>query len=88
MYEIEFSKHFIKQIDKLPQSVVKRFYDDLKSISENPLPSNHLVDAKKLQGQTNQYRLRVGKYRFLYTIIDEKIIVYFYDLGSRGGIYK
>lgn len=88
MYEIEFSKHFVKQIDKLSQNVVKRFYDDLKYICENPLPSNPQVDVKKLQAQTNQYRLRVGKYRFLYTIIDEKVIVYFYDLGSRGDIYK
>jgi mRNA interferase RelE/StbE len=88
MYEIEFSKHFVKQIDKLSQNVVKRFYDDLKYISENPLPTNAQVDVKKLQAQTNQYRLRVGKYRFLYTIINEKVVVYFYDLGSRGDIYK
>ncbi|MBV5279480.1 MAG: type II toxin-antitoxin system RelE/ParE family toxin [Campylobacteraceae bacterium] len=81
MYEIEFSKYFVKQIDKLSQNVVKRFYDDLKYICENPLPSNPHVDVKKLQAQTNQYR-------FLYTIIDEKVIVYFYDLGSRGDIYK
>jgi mRNA interferase RelE/StbE len=68
MFEIEFSKHFVKLLDKVPDNVVKRFYDDLKSISENPLPTNPLTDVKKLQAQTNQYRLRVGKYRFLYTI--------------------
>lgn len=88
MFEIEFSKHFVKLLDKVPNNVIKRFYDDLKSISENPLPTNPLTDVKKLQGKNDHYRLRVGKYRFLFTIIDEKVLVYFYDLGSRGDIYK
>jgi len=88
MYEIEFSKNFTKQLDKLSGQIVKRFYEDLKYIIKNPLPSNKIVDIKKLQGVENQYRLRVGKYRFLFTIVNEKVIVYFYDLGSRGDIYK
>lgn len=88
MFEIEFSKQFVKQLDKLAENVVKRFYDDLRFISEDPLPKNPLLDVKKLQGKTDHYRLRVGKYRFLFTVIDERILVYFYDLGSRGDIYK
>ena len=88
MYDIEFSKNFVKQLDKLSKNIVKRFYDDLKLICENPLPSNQTVDIKKLKGQDNQFRLRVGKYRFLFTIVEQRVIVYFYDLGSRGDIYK
>jgi mRNA interferase RelE/StbE len=88
IYEIELSKNFTKQLDKLSIQVVKRFYEDLNHICENPLPSNKLADIKKLQGVENQYRLRIGKYRFLFTLIKEKIIVYFYDLDSRGDIYK
>lgn len=68
MYEIAFSKNFTKQLDKLSGQIVKRFYEDLKCILINPLPSNKLVDIKKLQGVENQYRLRVGKYRFLFTM--------------------
>lgn len=88
MFEIEFSKKFAKNLDKLPDDVVKRFYDDLAQIVDNPLPSNSTVDIKKLKGRGGDYRLRVGKYRFLFTIIEDKILVYFYDLGSRGDIYK
>ncbi|MCI4398923.1 MAG: hypothetical protein JHC37_00035, partial [Campylobacteraceae bacterium] len=51
---------------------------------QNPYPSNEAVDIKKLQGTDGHYRLRVGRYRFLFTII----LVYFYDIGSRGDIYK
>jgi mRNA interferase RelE/StbE len=88
MFDIEFSKSFTKGLDKLPDSVVERFYDDLKQIVNNPLPSNPTVDVKKLQGKKDHFRLRVGKYRFLFTIINDRILIYFYDLGSRGDIYK
>lgn len=88
MFEIEFSKSFAKNLDKLPTNVIKRFYGDLKNIIQNPYPSNETVDVKKLQGTDGHYRLRVGKYRFLFAIIDDKVLVYFYDVGSRGDIYK
>lgn len=32
--------------------------------------------------------MRIGKYRFLYEVIDDIILVYFYDADSRGDIYK
>ncbi len=34
------------------------------------------------------FRLRVGKYRFLYTVIDDEILIYVYKADSRGDIYK
>jgi len=88
MFDIEFSKNFTKNLDKLPDNVIKRLFEDLKKIVDNPFPTNTLVDIKKLQGKKDQYRLRVGKYRFLFTIIEDRILIYFYDLGSRGDIYK
>jgi len=88
MFEIEFSKNFAKGLDKLLDNAVRRFYDDLVQIVDNPFPSNAAVDIKKLQGRSDDYRLRVGKYRFIFTILGEKVLVYFYDLGSRGDVYK
>ncbi len=34
------------------------------------------------------YRLRIGKYRAIFRIIDEKLLVFIFDIGSRGDIYK
>jgi len=42
-------------------------------------------DIKSLTGKDG-YRLRVGKYRLLFDIIDNTIIVY--DMGLRDKIYK
>jgi mRNA interferase RelE/StbE len=46
------------------------------------------LDIKRLKRKDNSYRLRIWDYRFLYKIIEEKIIIYFYDVGSRWDIYK
>ncbi|MDP2751116.1 MAG: type II toxin-antitoxin system RelE/ParE family toxin [Rhodocyclaceae bacterium] len=88
MFEIEFSKNFIKSLDKMPDNIVRELYADLTKMITNPLPSNVAVDIKKLHGKTDHYRLRIGKYRFLFTIIKKQLVVYFFDLGSRGDIYK
>jgi mRNA-degrading endonuclease RelE of RelBE toxin-antitoxin system len=32
--------------------------------------------------------LRIWKYRFLYEIIEDKILIYFYDADSRWDVYK
>ncbi len=41
-----------------------------------------------MQGAEDDYRLRIGKYRFLYHVMDQKVLIFFYDAGSRGDIYK
>ena len=47
-------------------------------------------DIKMLQGQDGLFRLRVGKYRVLFTYMkrDETDVVAILDIGSRGDIYK
>lgn len=52
-------------------------------------PFNHLeLDLKKMVNSQNDYRIRIGKYRFLYSVIEAKIIIYIYKADSRGSVYK
>ncbi|MBQ3335468.1 MAG: type II toxin-antitoxin system RelE/ParE family toxin [Eubacteriaceae bacterium] len=48
------------------------------------------VNVKKVKGQrNNDYRIRLGKYRVVYTVVGGKIIAITTLLaGSRGDIYK
>ena len=34
------------------------------------------------------YRLRLGKYRALFTVINDKLVILVLDIDSRGQIYK
>lgn len=50
----------------------------------NPRPPG----AVKLKGVQNQYRIRVGLYRIIYQIQDEKLIVIILRIGHRREVYR
>lgn len=51
-------------------------------------PNSEMLDTKSLKGYKNRFRLRVGKYRIIYEIHDDELIIIIADGGSRGGVYK
>ncbi len=44
--------------------------------------------VKKLQGEENSYRIRVGDYRVIYDIFDDVLLVSVVDIGHRSKVYK
>jgi len=74
-------------LQKQNKDFAKRTLDAFDEIALNPTESNQ--DIKPLSGSPkNHYRLRIGKFRFLYEVMDDKLLIYCYDADSRGGIYK
>ncbi len=82
MYSVEFSKKAEEQFFKLPKEMQCRIIDVLDRIKIRP---HHFV--KRLSGEP-YFRLRVGKYRIILDIRNNKLIIYVIDLGLRGNIYK
>lgn len=80
---------FHKKVEKFLDShldIKTRTLLAFKKISNSPY--NNDTDSKKLKGTQNHYRLRIGKYRFLYEICDNEMLIYSYKSDSRGDIYK
>ncbi len=86
MYKVEYSHKVEKFLDKQSDRLIKRFEKSRKKLQSNPYRKE--LDIKKLKGFKNDYRLRIGKYRFLYTIIEDRNLIYFYHANSRGDTYK
>lgn len=82
MYSVEFSKKAEEQLLKLPREIQSRIIDVLERIKIRP---HHFV--KRYEG-TPHFSLRVGKYRILLDIQNDKLIIYVIDMGLRGNIYK
>lgn len=85
MYKLETSKALDKFLDK-HRDLSAKIIAKLELIAQNPYNNN--LDIAKLQGYENHYRLRVSKYRILYEILEQEILIYAYDADSRGDIYK
>ncbi len=86
MYKIIFQKQVSKFINTRTPKERIHIAEALSELGNNPFANN--PDIKKLKGSNDKYRLRLGKYRFLYTITEEQILIYFYKADTRGDVYK
>jgi mRNA interferase RelE/StbE len=83
-YTVEIEKSAEKQIDKLPAQVLMRVFDRLTALQDNPRPRG----VEKLTGFKNYYRIRIGKYRIIYSIKDEVMLVLVVRASARKDIYR
>lgn len=65
MFRIEFSSKAKKEFDQLKD---ERIEEVLKVLVFDPVPAKR-YDVKKLKGIKDTFRIRVGKFRVVYTII-------------------
>lgn len=72
-----------RAVARLPRSMRARIGDRLARLAENPRPPGSV----KLSGSAH-YRVRVGDYRILYAIEDNRLIVLVIDVGHRRDVYR
>jgi mRNA interferase RelE/StbE len=83
MYAVLVERYAQKQILKLDKKIIPVIKTAIANLADNPRPH----DYKKLKGE-DAYRIRVGDYRVIYEIDDDKIIVTVVSVGHRKDIYK
>ena len=82
-YGIEFTRNAVKDLKKLAKSVLRRVDTKIASLADNPRPSG----IRKLENEDDLYRVRVGDYRIIYEIDNEKRIVTIARVRERGEVY-
>ena len=82
-YEVRIVSAAEKEMEKLPAAVHKRISRRILTLEDNA----RLRGAKKLSGR-EEYRLRIGDYRVLYTVDDKNGVVTIFAMGHRREIYR
>jgi len=82
-YRIEVKQSAAKELGKIPKKELTRILDKISSLSDAPRPEGSI----KLTGQ-EKYRLRIGKYRVLYSIEDDILTVYVVKVAHRKDVYR
>lgn len=77
-------KSAVKAITKLPKSTSNRLIPAIKKLAEEPRPAG----VKKLQGEDDLWRIRIGDYRVVYSIEDVIRIVDIVQVAHRKDIYR
>jgi len=80
---LTITKKAEKELDKLPNPVAKNISEKILLLSENPFPAN----SKKLSGQDN-YRLRVGSFRVIYSLNPRAKTITVLRVADRKTIYR
>ena len=73
-----------KEIQKLPRPLITKIVSAVDNLSSNPFPQG----VRKLVGTENTYRIRIGDYRVLYNLIEQKVIIEIIRVGHRKDVYK
>ena len=82
-YQVRIIPSAEKEMDKLPALIHARISRQILLLEDNPRPKG----AKKLSGR-EEYRLRAGDYRVLYTIDDKGHVVTVFAVGHRREVYR
>ena len=87
-YKIKYSKAAEKFIKK-NKAIGIRFFKAFEELAEDK-ENIKSYDVKKFYSKIYEdiFRLRIGDYRAVFRIIDNELLVYVIDIGSRGDIYK
>ncbi len=73
-----------KTLRRLHGDMLERTRRTIRSLETDPRPSGY----KKVAGFDNLYRIRVGDWRIIYTIEDDKLIVLVLEVAPRGRAYR
>jgi mRNA interferase RelE/StbE len=83
-YAITFARSARKELEKLPASVVQRVFPKIESLVQEPHPQG----CRKIQGEQNLWRIRVGQYRVIYAVHDIEKTVDVIAVRHRSQAYR
>jgi mRNA interferase RelE/StbE len=82
-YSVFIKPSAAKELEVVPRKDRLRIVERIRDLAEDPRPPG----CEKLSGD-EKYRVRQGRYRILYTIQDEVLVVTVIKIGHRREVYR
>jgi mRNA interferase RelE/StbE len=67
-YSVVFARSARHELEALDSSIIRRILPKIESLAIVPRPHG----ARKLTGEKQVWRIRIGDYRVIYTILDKE----------------
>jgi mRNA interferase RelE/StbE len=81
---VEVSATAERQIRRLPRPDQIRVLRVIHNLSRDPRPPG----CRKLTGYEDVFRVRIGRYRVLYSVADRRLVVIVLKVGDRKEVYR
>lgn len=82
-YEISIKKSAVKELEDIPKKELQKIIKRIRTLSSHPRPQG----SQKLS-HGEQYRIRKGDYRIIYSVQDDDLTVHIIKVGHRKEIYR
>jgi mRNA interferase RelE/StbE len=88
LYRIEFKTSAHKEIQRLPRIIQVKILDTMRLLAASPF--SPLLPIRKMEGASNdnRFRLRIGKYRVVYEVQKDRVVIFVIRIGHRKDVYR
>lgn len=86
MYEVRYQKHAGRRLRRMPRSIAQRIRAMIDKIAAAPYGSHSNVT--RLRGVSRGFRIRVGDWRVIYSLDDERSVLLVAKIDRRGQVYR
>ncbi|MDO9556480.1 MAG: type II toxin-antitoxin system RelE/ParE family toxin [Coriobacteriia bacterium] len=83
-WHVEFKPSAYRAFTRLDPAVKRRLTPAIDALCHDPRP----VTAKRLASPDELWRVRVGAYRVVYAIEDDRLVILVIRLGHRRDVYR
>ena len=83
IYAVDTLRSAQKQLAKIDRQDHPRIISAIRSLADDPRPPG----SKKLSGRP-AWRIRIGPYRVIYEIYDDRLLVLVVTVGHRREVYR
>ena len=83
-WRVEITSSAQRCLEKIHPTFRGRIETAIAALADDPRPAN----ASRLVGKTEYWRIRVGSYRVVYTIEDNRLVILVLTLGHRREVYR
>jgi mRNA interferase RelE/StbE len=83
-YRVELARSAAKDLRGIDRKWIPRIVEAIETLESDPRPAG----CKKLVGSDHTYRVRIGDYRVVYDIHDDRLIVLVVRIRHRRDVYR
>ncbi|MCI0483081.1 MAG: type II toxin-antitoxin system RelE/ParE family toxin [candidate division NC10 bacterium] len=83
-YAITFARSARRELEALETAIVNRMFPKIEALAKEPRPAG----CRKIRGEKHLWRIRIGDYRVVYAVYDDKRIVDIIAVRHRSEAYE
>ena len=87
-YHVEFTAKAAKQLARIDRTQAKMIVAWIESHLEGCENPRLVEGSKQIKGTACGWRYRVGSYRILASILDDRLVIEVVRVGHRQGVYE